>query len=151
MCTMNSRCYQIHRSDILESNYPFPFCDLKAFLHNWNTHSSKITQWHFSFSNRISTAAGPSTYTFFHFLLSRQEYAKGISFITIKHRHYESKAFCKVKSDNLAREWSTEVWILFEAYSNLYGSLSQFKFEIHNTTTLFESRFQEYEKVYYKS
>ena len=37
------------------------------------------------------------------------------------------------------------------AYSNLYGSLSQFKFEIHNTTTLFESRFQEYEKVYYKS
>ena len=23
-----------NRSDILESNYPFPFCDLKAFLHN---------------------------------------------------------------------------------------------------------------------
>ena len=94
-------------------------------------------------------------YIFFHFLLSRQEYAKGISFITIKQRHYESNAFCKVKSDNLAENDQQKYEFFLNACSNLYGSLSQFD-TMHsnlklNTTTLSESRFQEYEKVYYKS
>ena len=66
-------------------------------------------------------------YIFFHFLLSRQEYAKGISFITIKQRHYESNAFCKVKSDNLAENDQQKNEFFLNACSNLYGSLSQFE------------------------
>ena len=82
----------------------------------------------------------------------RQEYAKGISFITIKQRHYESNAFCKVKSDNLAREWSTEsFWMLAVICMDLCHNLIQCIQIWNNTTTLSESRFQEYEKVYYKS